>query len=188
MLPEIPPVATTVTGVFSSASMRSIMPSIIAAVPKTAPDFMLSTVLVPMQRCGASIEMFGKRLVPDASAEYESLTPGTIAPPIYAPSRSMATTVVAVPMSTTISGGLYSAAAPTAPVMRSPASVPGSSILTFMPVFIPAPTTMQSSPVSFLTAVFMARLSCGTTEDSIAPSMLRKSMPSNSRLCRIFSA
>ena len=152
--------------------MRSIMPSIIEAVPNTAPDFMLSTVLVAMHFFGASIEMFGSRLVPCESASNDKFTPGTMAPPMYAPSLSMATMVVAVPISTMMIGGSYSDTAPTAPVMRSPASVPGSSILTFTPVFMPAPTIMHSSPVSLRTAERIARFTCGTTEDIMAPSKL----------------
>ena len=160
----------TVAGWPSSASMRSIMPSIIAAVPNTAPDFMLSTVFVAMHFLGASMDMFGSRLVPCESASNERFTPGTIAPPIYAPSLSTATMVVAVPISTMMIGGLYIDNAPTVPVIRSPASVPGSSIFTLTPVFMPAPTMMHSSPVSLRTAERIARFTCGTTEDSIAPS------------------
>ena len=66
---------------------------------------MQSTVLVPMALGGASSEMLGSSDVWDASADRESWTPGMMAPPRNAPSASTTVTVVAVPMSTRISGG-----------------------------------------------------------------------------------
>jgi len=144
-----------------------------AALPNTAPLFMLSTVLVAMLFFGASTDTRCKREVLLASALMDRFTPGTMAPPRKEVSGPMTEMVVAVPMSRMIRGAPYSAMAPTAPATRSAPISEGSSSRMLSPVLMPAPTTMGVNPISRFMAVFMEMVTGGTTEDRMAPSKPR---------------
>ena len=97
--------ATTAALPPSSASMRSIMPSMAQAAPNTAPDFMHSIVPEPMTRFGASSEMRGSSEAAPESASSETAAPGSIAPPSSREFGPMTVIVVAVPMSMMMTGG-----------------------------------------------------------------------------------
>ena len=73
-------------------------------------------------------------------------------------------------MSRMMRGAPYSAMAPTAPATRSAPISEGSSSLMLRPVLMPAPTTTGLSPVRHFTADSMEAVTCGTTEDTMAPS------------------
>ena len=68
------------------------------------PDCMPAAVVVPIAASGRTSSMRGSRAVRCASASIEIRRPGAMAPPRYAPSAAIASKVVAVPKSTTISG------------------------------------------------------------------------------------
>ena len=94
-----------------------------------------------------------------------------IAPPINSSRSLMTDMVVAVPISTTISGSGYSLTAATVSATRSAPREAGLSSLIFSPVFNPGPTTSGFFPVIFLRAVFMTVVSGGTTEEMMEPSI-----------------
>ena len=84
--------------------IRSIMPSIMAAVPYTVPLCMLSSVLRPMMLRGFSMLMAGSCDALALSALSDVFTPGIIMPPMKQRSPSMTLIVVAVPMSMIMAG------------------------------------------------------------------------------------
>ena len=83
-----PPVATTVAGP-TSFWIRSITPSTSAAVPKTSPAWMASTVFFPMTDRGAAISTWGRRSAARESASAETSRPGAITPPRNSPFSEM---------------------------------------------------------------------------------------------------
>ena len=78
----IPPVATTVTGLPSSASMRSTMPSSMAAAPYIMPLRIHSMVFFPMARLGRSSWIPGSCAARLDRASADTRTPGMMAPPM----------------------------------------------------------------------------------------------------------
>ena len=74
------------------------------AVPKMRPLCIQATVLLPMTRFGASKLMCGSWEVRLASESTATRRPGMIMPPRNCLSRSTTEIVVAVPISTMISG------------------------------------------------------------------------------------
>ena len=77
-----PPVATTVTGWPSSASIRSIRPSSRAALPWIRPLFMHSAVFLPIRRRGGSRSMLDSWAARLTSESSDPRIPGTIMPPM----------------------------------------------------------------------------------------------------------
>ncbi len=114
------------------------------AAPKTAPDFMHSTVPEPMARFGASSEIRGSSEAAPESASSETAAPGRMAPPSRREFGPMTVMVVAVPMSMMMTGGSCASRAATAPATRSAPICEGSSMPMLRPVFTPAPTTRAS--------------------------------------------
>ena len=78
----MPPVATTVAFWPSSSSMRSIMPSIMQALPSMMPLRIASIVLRPMAFFGMSRLMPGSCAARPASASVATLTPVQMLPPM----------------------------------------------------------------------------------------------------------
>ena len=115
------------------------------------------------------------------NASMEILTPGHRQPPTKAPFLSSTDSVVAVPMSMIIIGGLCSFKADTAATTRSAPVCSGLSIWILRPVLIPGPTTSGVLWVSFKMAVLMEFSTWGTTEEIIVPSIwgTRTSLRSN---------
>lgn len=79
--------------------------------------------------------------------------------------------VVAVPRSSRVRGGSYSARAATAITIRSLPTWEGVSIWMFSPVFSPGPTTMGALPVTFITPVRTELNTGGTTEEMMQSSI-----------------
>ena len=98
------PHATTEAVGPAASSYRAIIPSIMLAAPSSTPDFMLSTVLVPMTGTGPSRLMWGSCAARLLSASSDTFTPGMIEPPIKVRERSTTEIFVAVPRSTMMAG------------------------------------------------------------------------------------
>ena len=182
----MPPVATTVTLVPSSASIRSRRPSSMAAAPSMMPLRMESRVFLPMAQRGSSRLMPGSWAVLPVRASMEIFTPGQMQPPTKAPLSSMAVMVVAVPMSTSSSGAPYSAMAATAATIRSLPTSDGLSMRMLRPVLMPGPTTRALQPVSLRMAVLKELSTGGTTEEMMLPSM--SSGETSKRLSMVFNS
>ena len=78
--------------------------------------------------------------------------------------------VVAVPRSSSVRGGSYSARAATAMTMRSLPTWEGVSIWMFSPVLMPGPTTIGALPITFITPVRTELNTGGTTEEMMQSS------------------
>ena len=91
--------------------------------------------------------------------------------------------VVAVPISTKISGAPYSCKPATAQTIISLPTCAGLSVLIFNPVFIPGPTTFGLRFTTFCNALLMVFNTGGTTEEMITPSMSFTSILFNSNTC-----
>ena len=72
--------------------------------PRTSPDSIAPTVVRPMTDVGLRTSIRGSRAARWNSASAEIVTPGQMAPPRYSPLAVIASSVVAVPKSTTTSG------------------------------------------------------------------------------------
>ena len=84
--------------------MRRHMPSTWAAYPYSAPDWMDSTVDLPMTLRGSTSSTRRSAAAWWNNASMEMAMPGAMAPPRYSPVPEMASKVVAVPRSTTMHG------------------------------------------------------------------------------------
>ena len=73
---------------------------------------MLSTVLVPMILAGLRMSTRGRRAARAKRASAEMPRPGAMAPPRNSPRGETTSKVVAVPMSTTMMGGMGVAGSP----------------------------------------------------------------------------
>ena len=87
--------------------MRAVIPSIMAAVPKTIPDSMQSLVLEPTTFSGACRRMRGRREAFVIRESRELEMPGIMAPPRNAPVLSTTDTLEAVPRSPDQAGALH---------------------------------------------------------------------------------
>ena len=79
---------------------------------------------------------------------------------------------MAVPISITICGHVYSFSAATATTTRSLPAVAGSSSLILSPVFTPGPTTLTGFLITFSAALRQSSVTCGTTEEIICTFIL----------------
>ena len=86
--------------------MRETMPSTMATYPKNSPDCIDVTVVPPMIDAGLRTSTRGSRAARWNRASAEMPMPGQMTPPRYSPAAEIASKVVAVPKSTTITGDL----------------------------------------------------------------------------------
>ena len=113
----------------------------------TMPLWSADTVSVPTASAGSSRSTRGSRAVPSARASAASTRPGRMAPPRKKPSPSTASTVVAVPRSTTMTGLPWSEAAAQAARSRSGPVLSGRSNAVPMGMWL-AETIVSGSPTS----------------------------------------
>ena len=140
------------------------------AVPRTAPESIQSTVLLPMVlTLPAPSPMEGSSEAEPDSAPSEIMTPGRMEPPIKLRSPVTTVSLVAVPRSTMMAGSGYFSAAPTAVQAKSAPREAGSSMRIFSPVLTPGPTTTVGISPRVRMACWNTGVRAGTTEETAAP-------------------
>src|SRR5579864_1441866 len=144
---------------------------------------MAPTVVRPMIVDGLRTSIRGSRAARWNSASAEIWTPGQIAPPRYSPFALIASSVVAVPKSTTMSGACaerpnFSYAA-TLLTMRSAPTSHGLSYRMGMPVLTAGSTVSNGTPKNRSAMATTVGVSGGTTDPRMTPRTWTRSM----RLC-----
>ncbi|OPZ32647.1 MAG: hypothetical protein BWY98_01309 [Tenericutes bacterium ADurb.BinA155] len=133
------------------------------------PEFMASSVFLPITDLGVRSETSGKAAVFSTRASIEILKPGAIATPEKAPARSRRMTFVAVPRSTMTAPGPYLWRVPTASATRSLPTSLGWSALIGSPVFKCGPKMSGFDKKTSVQILLQTRAKEGTTDEMIEP-------------------